>query len=186
MTFREDTVIFVVAKNDDGWFEGVIEPGIRGLFPVSDSLLIRKESLAQRCFREITSNLYVNECVSSSPFPNQTVRFFCHQVHSSKTELLRLSFFSLFNGNSDSFLFVVLLFTLNNILLHVNIELTLPFGMSVHLIVQPVEQICTSIVADNLLSSSYRYALNKNLTGLIYITVILHLTIEYILSLNED
>jgi len=20
-------------KNDDGWFEGVIEPGIRGLFP---------------------------------------------------------------------------------------------------------------------------------------------------------
>jgi len=24
-----------VAKNDDGWFEGVIEPGIRGLFPVS-------------------------------------------------------------------------------------------------------------------------------------------------------
>ena len=37
MTFREDTIIFVVAKNDDGWFEGVIEPGIRGLFPVSDS-----------------------------------------------------------------------------------------------------------------------------------------------------
>ncbi|CAF0772298.1 unnamed protein product [Adineta steineri] len=33
LTFREDTIIFVVAKNDDGWFEGVIEPGIRGLFP---------------------------------------------------------------------------------------------------------------------------------------------------------
>jgi hypothetical protein len=28
-----------VAKNDDGWFEGVIEPGIRGLFPVSSAFL---------------------------------------------------------------------------------------------------------------------------------------------------
>jgi hypothetical protein len=28
-----------VAKNDDGWFEGVIEPGIRGLFPVSHVVL---------------------------------------------------------------------------------------------------------------------------------------------------
>lgn len=24
-----------MTKNDDGWYEGVIEPGIRGLFPVS-------------------------------------------------------------------------------------------------------------------------------------------------------
>ncbi len=28
-----------MAKNDDGWFEGVIEPGIRGLFPVSHVVL---------------------------------------------------------------------------------------------------------------------------------------------------
>jgi hypothetical protein len=35
-----------VAKNDDGWYEGVIEPGIRGLFPVSYDKHFLNESLS--------------------------------------------------------------------------------------------------------------------------------------------
>ena len=34
LTFGESTVIYVVKKNDDGWYEGVIEgSGHSGLFP---------------------------------------------------------------------------------------------------------------------------------------------------------
>lgn len=34
LSFEEDTVIYVVKKNDDGWFEGFIEgTGNSGLFP---------------------------------------------------------------------------------------------------------------------------------------------------------
>ncbi len=32
LTFQEGDVIFVVKKNDDGWFEGVLR-GVTGLFP---------------------------------------------------------------------------------------------------------------------------------------------------------
>lgn len=32
LSFQENSVIFVVKKNDDGWYEGVME-GITGLFP---------------------------------------------------------------------------------------------------------------------------------------------------------
>ncbi|OQV23805.1 putative Abl interactor 1 [Hypsibius exemplaris] len=32
LTFMENQIIFVIKKNDDGWFEGVME-GVRGLFP---------------------------------------------------------------------------------------------------------------------------------------------------------
>lgn len=64
LTFREDTIIFIVAKNDDGWFEGVIEPGIRGLFPVSEFefllFTIGKHS-PFLLFRETMSNLFANE-----------------------------------------------------------------------------------------------------------------------------
>ncbi|CAF0760554.1 unnamed protein product [Didymodactylos carnosus] len=33
LTFQENTIIFVITKNDDGWYEGIMQPGIRGLFP---------------------------------------------------------------------------------------------------------------------------------------------------------
>ena len=34
LTFTENTIIYVVKKNDDGWFEGVTEEtGQTGLFP---------------------------------------------------------------------------------------------------------------------------------------------------------
>lgn len=33
LTFDEGVVIYVVKKNDDGWFEGVTESGVTGLFP---------------------------------------------------------------------------------------------------------------------------------------------------------
>ncbi|XP_055337030.1 abl interactor 2-like [Paramacrobiotus metropolitanus] len=33
LSFNENQVIYVVKKNDDGWYEGVMEPGLRGLFP---------------------------------------------------------------------------------------------------------------------------------------------------------
>ena len=33
LTFQENAVIYVVKKNDDGWYEGVMEPGLTGLFP---------------------------------------------------------------------------------------------------------------------------------------------------------
>ena len=32
LTFIENQIIYVIKKNDDGWFEGVME-GVRGLFP---------------------------------------------------------------------------------------------------------------------------------------------------------
>ena len=32
LTFKENSVIYVTAKNDDGWWEGVMN-GITGLFP---------------------------------------------------------------------------------------------------------------------------------------------------------
>lgn len=32
LSFQENSVIYVVKKNDDGWYEGVME-GITGLFP---------------------------------------------------------------------------------------------------------------------------------------------------------
>lgn len=32
LSFSENSVIYVVKKNDDGWYEGVME-GITGLFP---------------------------------------------------------------------------------------------------------------------------------------------------------
>ena len=32
LSFQENAVIYVVKKNDDGWFEGVLN-GITGLFP---------------------------------------------------------------------------------------------------------------------------------------------------------
>ena len=33
LTFDEGVVIYVVKKNDDGWFEGVTDSGVTGLFP---------------------------------------------------------------------------------------------------------------------------------------------------------
>ena len=33
LTFSEGVIIYVVKKNDDGWFEGVTEGGKTGLFP---------------------------------------------------------------------------------------------------------------------------------------------------------
>ncbi|PAA64717.1 hypothetical protein BOX15_Mlig023343g2, partial [Macrostomum lignano] len=33
LTFSEGAVIYVVRKNDDGWWEGYMEPGVSGLFP---------------------------------------------------------------------------------------------------------------------------------------------------------
>ena len=33
LTFDEGVIIYVVKKNDDGWFEGVTESGVTGLFP---------------------------------------------------------------------------------------------------------------------------------------------------------
>ena len=33
LTFSEGVIIYVVRKNDDGWFEGVTEGGTTGLFP---------------------------------------------------------------------------------------------------------------------------------------------------------
>ena len=33
LTFSEGVIIYVVKKNDDGWFEGVTEGGTTGLFP---------------------------------------------------------------------------------------------------------------------------------------------------------
>lgn len=50
-----------MAKNDDGWFEGVIEPGIRGLFPVIRNHSSSFSFIIDDLFREIMSNLYVNE-----------------------------------------------------------------------------------------------------------------------------
>ena len=32
LTFREGSIIYVIKKNDDGWYEGVMD-GTRGLFP---------------------------------------------------------------------------------------------------------------------------------------------------------
>lgn len=32
LTLRENAVVFVVKKNDDGWYEGVLD-GVTGLFP---------------------------------------------------------------------------------------------------------------------------------------------------------
>ena len=32
LTFQENAVIFVIKKNDDGWWEGVMN-GVTGLFP---------------------------------------------------------------------------------------------------------------------------------------------------------
>lgn len=32
LTFKENSIIYVTAKNDDGWWEGVMN-GITGLFP---------------------------------------------------------------------------------------------------------------------------------------------------------
>ena len=32
LTFQENSVIYVIRKNDDGWFEGVMN-GVTGLFP---------------------------------------------------------------------------------------------------------------------------------------------------------
>lgn len=33
LTFPEGVIIYVIKKNDDGWFEGVSEGGKTGLFP---------------------------------------------------------------------------------------------------------------------------------------------------------
>lgn len=33
LSFDEGVIIYVVKKNDDGWFEGVTESGVTGLFP---------------------------------------------------------------------------------------------------------------------------------------------------------
>lgn len=33
LSFDEGIVIYVVRMNDDGWWEGVMEGGLRGLFP---------------------------------------------------------------------------------------------------------------------------------------------------------
>uniref|UniRef100_A0A1I8F412 SH3 domain-containing protein n=1 Tax=Macrostomum lignano TaxID=282301 RepID=A0A1I8F412_9PLAT len=33
LTFRENDVIYVVKKNDDGWWEGYMAGGVSGLFP---------------------------------------------------------------------------------------------------------------------------------------------------------
>jgi len=33
LTFQEGVVIYVIKKNDDGWYEGVTEGGATGLFP---------------------------------------------------------------------------------------------------------------------------------------------------------
>ena len=33
LTFQEGVIIYVIKKNDDGWFEGVSENGAAGLFP---------------------------------------------------------------------------------------------------------------------------------------------------------
>jgi len=32
LTFKEGAIIYVIKKNDDGWYEGVMD-GTRGLFP---------------------------------------------------------------------------------------------------------------------------------------------------------
>lgn len=33
LSFSEGVIIYVIKKNDDGWFEGVAEGGATGLFP---------------------------------------------------------------------------------------------------------------------------------------------------------
>ena len=33
LTFQEGVTIYVIKKNDDGWYEGVTEGGKTGLFP---------------------------------------------------------------------------------------------------------------------------------------------------------
>lgn len=33
LTFQEGKIIYVVKKHDNGWFEGVMENGVSGLFP---------------------------------------------------------------------------------------------------------------------------------------------------------
>ena len=33
LTFQEGVIIYVIKKNDDGWFEGVTDGGATGLFP---------------------------------------------------------------------------------------------------------------------------------------------------------
>ena len=33
LTFSEGVTIYVIKKNDDGWFEGIMEGGARGFFP---------------------------------------------------------------------------------------------------------------------------------------------------------
>lgn len=33
LNFSEGVIIYVIKKNDDGWFEGVTEEGTTGLFP---------------------------------------------------------------------------------------------------------------------------------------------------------
>jgi len=33
LTFQEGVIIYVIKKNDDGWYEGVTEAGETGLFP---------------------------------------------------------------------------------------------------------------------------------------------------------
>ena len=33
LSFSQGVIIYVIKKNDDGWFEGVAEGGATGLFP---------------------------------------------------------------------------------------------------------------------------------------------------------
>lgn len=33
LTFQEGVIIYVIKKNDDGWYEGVTDGGASGLFP---------------------------------------------------------------------------------------------------------------------------------------------------------
>jgi len=33
LTFQEGVIIYVIKKNDDGWYEGVTDGGATGLFP---------------------------------------------------------------------------------------------------------------------------------------------------------
>lgn len=33
LSFAPGAIIYVTKKNDDGWYEGVTEPGAHGLFP---------------------------------------------------------------------------------------------------------------------------------------------------------
>lgn len=40
LSFQENSVIYVIRKNDDGWYEGINTDGITGSFPIIKFVLI--------------------------------------------------------------------------------------------------------------------------------------------------